>query len=790
MKSIAKRLSTILILLFASLAFSTLFAQNGHDIRIEKLAMIPQFPSVGDQVEVAIEVSNQGAHDEHSIVLRVFAYGTDDTLYQVIPEILAQSRYVVNLPWTIEKTFGRGRIFIHAAVEPVEGETDVSNNGLDYANTTNRDFIADAPWRVEGNQIPFLFLIADAGSYLGFLNTTLDAISIFDENNGGILVRNYDFGGEILGDDPSEEVYWAYEAFVPVASFVTPQNEVHAMVEFFINGTNVQKHLRIKCQSSTLPHFDNWYIGDTHFHSIYSRASADQGLYDVEFGAPAFAIHDALDAIGLDWVTITDHSCYLDEEPFIWEYTVDGNPTNIMGNLSLNRWQNLRNELTSLNAAHQDFCFIMGEEITIEGTTLSNSPPNCMTLHYLLYDTTYIEAGNTGASLIYGEFPASVNLAEVCNLTQTNGGFSYAAHPNNAISTLINGAKWASSDYQVAMPYSSFKGLEIWNERITVDAAPDANNPFSYWETHPWTPEQTYAELDEGKAVWDSLLCVGLDNPIPGEDLPRKVFIEGGSDAHGDFNYMFYYSGISVAADNNAAGKVRTLAYCPDGLSVGNVKTALSEGHTIISDGPVIVFGIDLNNDGVLEWPDDILIGDDREISASQLNTARIIIERQTTDEFGAIEVFNLYRGSSLTLQDPDSFDFTVPQPNPLILDLDQYISEDDTTYIYLRVDAVSRTSELEEFRCYTNPIWIRVSPSNAPAPVAALWIWTLGSDVYLDWDDAPLASYYNVYRSENPYFTPNPGNFLDSTASSDYVDVDALNAPGARFFYVVTAAN
>lgn len=790
MKKTAKRFFLFLFFLCACVVCSTLFAQDIHDIKIEKISMIPQFPNVGEQVEISIEVSNLGDYDELFTVLRVFVYGTEDTLYQVIPEVSAHASSTVSFSYTLKKIFDRGRIFIHATVDPVDDETDVSNNELDYANTTNRDFIADAPWRVEGDQIPFLFLIADPGSYLGFLNTTLDAINIYDENNGGALVRNCDFGGETLGNDVSEEVFWAYEAFVPVASFSTPQNEVRAMVEFFINGTNIQKHLRIKCATSPLPHFDDWYIGDTHFHSIYSRASRDQGLYDVEFGAPTFAIHDALEAIGLDWVCITDHSCYLDEEPFIWEYTIDGGSTNIMGNLSLNRWENLRNELTSLNAAHQDFCFIMGEEITIEGTTPSSDPPNCMTLHYLLYDTIYIEAENTGASLIYNEFPASINLAEVCSLTQANGGFSYAAHPCNPISTLINGAKWADSDYDVAMLYSSFRGLQIWNERITADAAPDVNNPFSYWEAHPWTSEQIYAEFNEGRVVWDSLLSVGLDNPIPGEELPRKVFIEGGSDAHGDLNYMFYYSGISVTADDNAAGKVRTLAYCSDGLSVDNIKSALSEGHTIISDGPIVVFGIDLNADGVLERYTDVLIGDHREITQSQLDSATIIIERQTIDEFGAIDIFNLYRGTSSTFQNPDSFGFASPQTNPLALELDQYLTPNDTTYIYFRVNAVSRTIGLDEYRCYTNPIWIKVVPDAAPDPVSDLCIWISGNDVYLDWNDSPNATFYNIYRSWSPYFTPSPGNQLDTTTNSDYIDIDILNNLESKFFYVVTAAN
>jgi hypothetical protein len=184
------------------------------------------------------------------------------------------------------------------------------------------------------------------------------------------------------------------------------------------------------------------------------------------------------------------------------------------------------------------------------------------------------------------------------------------------------------------------------------------------------------------------------------------------------------------------------------------------------------------------------LIGDDYEISASQLDTATIIIERQTTSEFGTIEAFNLYRGTLSTFQNPDSFGFVAPQTNPLTLNLDQYLTPDDTNYVYFRVNAVSRTIDLDEYRCYTNPIWIKISPDSTPDSVTDLCIWIVGSDVYLDWGNSPLATHYNIYRSQNPSFSPTPEHLLDSAASSDYIDSNVLNASGSNYFYAVTAIN
>lgn len=709
--SFAMAALALLVISYAS------FGQSAHDLMIDKVVLIPQFPQVGEKANIVVSVVNLGDYKEINVPLRVFAYGFHDTLHHLIPEISSQSSILIDFEWKLEKPSKKGRIFINAFIEPVIDEIHIENNGLDYGNTTDRDFIADAPWRVEGNEIPFLFLIADAGEYFGIFNTRLDSICIFDENENGSRVKTCDFGGELLGDDPSEETFWAYESSISVNSFTTLDGEIYAKVKFFINGPNPEKYLKIKAQSIPFPSFENWYYGDTHFHSLYSRAGDHQGWYDVEFGAPLFAIHDALLEIGLDWVTITDHSCYLDEEPFTWEYEIEGEESDTLYAGS-SRWSDLTDEISDFNYTYPNFKFILGEEVTVEGNTpLNPLNPDGKTLHYLMYDDDYIAAGNTGSNLVYPEFPASITLRDALDSTQINDGFGYAAHPVNLISPVINGTKWADEDYDIAEAYGCFRGLELWNGRKTADSAPNeySNNPFPFWELsqNQWTPSETYSELEEGMAVWDSLLGVGLlYNAVPGESRPRQFYIEGGSDAHGDFNYVTSIVFISTLnAKDNAAGKVRTLAYCPNGLSVENIKAALQGGHTIITDGPLVHFGLDIDNDNQLNSPEDLTIGESGIIQSDVVTDVNIIMNWQSTSEFGSLDSVCLYAGTPGSFSDPDRIVRLTPGSlsGNSNLNLSDYLTPIENHYIYLRLAGYSSVTTDEQYRCYTNPIWLKV---------------------------------------------------------------------------------
>ena len=75
-------------------------------------------------------------------------------------------------------------------------------------------------------------------------------------------------------------------------------------------------------------------------------------------------------------------------------------------------------------------------------------------------------------------------------------------------------------------------------------------------------------------------------------------------------------------------------------------------------------------------------------------------------------------------------------------------------------------------------------------APGAALvWVWTDSANVYLDWDDVPNATSYNIYRANDPGVSVAPGNLIGTSAISDYTDTGAV-ADSVKFFYLVTSSN
>jgi hypothetical protein len=719
-----------------------------HDLAIDEITMSPQFPSVGESATVTVSVTNRGNLTETGVSFKVVIFGFDVTRTFTIPTLAPHSSQTISFSWTPTQMPANGEVRIRATVEPVPGETEVDNNGMDYANTGGVNFVSDAPWRIEQNSlIPFSFMITDAGTR----PLNLDSILIYDVTNGSFIWGNY-FNHERIGDEASEQILWVYAVSINSSSFQLQNGVINARCRFKLVGNRQpdDKFLRIYVGSYNLPSLPEWYAGDTHFHTMYSRsgqAGLAQGIQDVEFGAPLFSSYNALSAIGLNWVTISDHSCYLDEPPYQWEYTVHGSATQIV-NPGANKWVSMASEISALNSEHPEFRFIQAEEITIEGTTPSQNPliPNGgKTLHYLYYDEDYIAAGNSGTYVpfIVEEFPASMTLAEALTSTLNNAGFAFAAHPKNRNGLkMVNGTSWEMSDYTPSLANFAFSGLQVWNTRKSTENAANENSPFEYWSSHPTDP---FIELDQGVPVWDGLLSDGLtENTIPLQDPPRRIFIEGGSDAHGDFNYQVSYGLVfgflpQVCANNNAAGKVRTLAYCPPpiGFTDEAVKTALKDGHTILTDGPLVNFGIDVNGDGDLTDAEDMIIGEKSVLTTNQVTNAQLLFMWESTPEFGQIDEIKVYRGTPTTGQTPDPVLTFTPQggSGQISYDLLTYFPTTTAEYRYLRVETRSHVGQ-ENYRCYTNPIWLTVQE-----------IQTVSGDVSGTW---PAGTTYHVIGEIN----------------------------------------
>lgn len=168
--------------------------------------------------------------------------------------------------------------------------------------------------------------------------------------------------------------------------------------------------------------------------------------------------------------------------------------------------------------------------------------------------------------------------------------------------------------------------------------------------------------LNDGAVSWDRLNMKGLD-PAKTAALsswlpagqPRRMFVAGGSDAHGDFNYRRagYMEGTSEVIDM-AIGTPRNLVMTgapatsvdPNAVPVygaSQVLSALRAGHFTVTDGPAMRIVVDTNENGVID-DTDAQMGDVLDVTGkSQLP---VLVEWASTPEFGALARIELTVGA------------------------------------------------------------------------------------------------------------------------------------------------
>jgi hypothetical protein len=535
----------------------------------------------------------------------------------------------------------------------------VDPNAPAYENTYAKDFIMDAPWRVVDAQTPIPVTVIIKDCDVNAVNE-LRWIRVYDETSPFALWYR-DFGNEEIGDGAYEQNFWtvitkvtAGYPFLPDGTLLTPANLGYAAGDviglrvviayeddFFIDYTET-RHLRVRVGDGPFPWPAGWYGGDVHYHTMYTNNT-------YEYGAPLPAVAEAARAMGLHWLTATDHSSDLDETGDgtysyatpQWEYTVfdeTGTHTHYRDVAADGgTWQGLGVDVNLLDGP--DFRLYRAVELNLA----SVDPVTWgKTLHCLIYNEAYIHSPLSGAP---GERPVSPDLHGA--LGQISGdGFAYSSHPVNTLSKDFfgfelgaNGSSWGLSNILQALTHEAFRGLQIFNTRATV-ASNDENNPWSDFAAGAPADDPYPQELLEGVALWDDVVAA----MIAGDD-PRRVFVAGGSDAHGDFNYASHL-GLNNYADDNAIGKAQTVAFVPGPWGPGNlppmtaILAAYRAGHTIITDGPYVEIGVDTDGDGSWYGTGDLVVG-----QAGLLNpdTAALLHLRwDSLPEFGNVDTVKL----------------------------------------------------------------------------------------------------------------------------------------------------
>ncbi|MFH1679009.1 MAG: FlgD immunoglobulin-like domain containing protein [Candidatus Eisenbacteria bacterium] len=609
-----------------------------------------------------------------------------------------------------------------------------------YDNTYAKDFITDAPWRVVDAQTPIPITIVLKDCDVDDIRE-LHWIRCTDVTGGGSTVLwHHDFGDERIGDDASEHNYWTYITTVteghpslpdgtplaPAALGYGPGDAIQLEVSIYYRDDwfnyTAGRTLRVHVGSGPFPWPQDWYGGDTHLHTMYTN-----NLY--EFGAPVPAVRLAAAAVGLDWLTATDHSCDLDETgdgaysyaTHQWEYTIQsasGTTAVVRNNLDHgSSWGAL-----GADAAEADgpgLRVYRGVEIN-----LASVDPDTYgkTLHCLFYNPEYIASPLSGAP---GERPVTPSLAAGLDALEPEG-FAYAAHPLSDLSAEfggidigVNGTRWRDQDLAEALARGRFIGLEAFNTRATRRSS-NQENPWADFDAGT-APDNPYPnELLEGIALWDSLLAADIASGDP-----RRIFLSGGSDAHGDFNYASYMS-LDNYAEDNAIGKVQSVVhvpgYGPDSLPpIGAILAAFRGGRSVVTDGPFLEIGLDLDGDEDWYEDGDVAIGGEGTVGTTSPLPLRI---RWTSlPEFGPAVSVALLSGDGTGTATLASFDPTVSGEGlsgTETIDIQTFGFEGTR---FFRAELLTADGDAGH-RAYTNPIWLTFDPSvgaAAGAPAAAL---------------------------------------------------------------------
>ena len=168
-------------------------------------------------------------------------------------------------------------------------------------------------------------------------------------------------------------------------------------------------------------------------------------------------------------------------------------------------------------------------------------------------------------------------------------------------------------------------------------------------------------KLVEGCYDWDRANLRGLDPRqtaaltwLPAGQ-PRRMFMAGGSDAHGDFNYRRegYMRGTTEVNDT-ALGTPRNLVQAGTPLqsfgtgaaltwSASQVLAGLRAGRFSVTDGPAVQVAYDTNRNGVIDAGEPGM-GDVLDLTAGV--TVPVLVEWASTAEFSSVDRVELVVGA------------------------------------------------------------------------------------------------------------------------------------------------
>ncbi|MBP7462290.1 MAG: T9SS type A sorting domain-containing protein [Candidatus Delongbacteria bacterium] len=406
-----------------------------------------------------------------------------------------------------------------------------------YPNSNAKDVLADCPWRLEPdrNVLPVMIQVKDAGDNIA--DYDIEYVSVRYDGQE-IYRRDYHF-------KVTNQVYNLYQVgdwydIIEVPTVNLPRNQLISLIvkikengEWYDPDGDTEMEIRTWLSDYPLPQLPEWKAGDIHFHSHLTDN-------EFEFGGPAMMAKTAGRAIGLGYITLTDHA-------------VDMNAT------KYNYMMRLCDSLSDTSLV-----LLAGEEVSAKNYEGHY-------LHTLVYNQKQHIVGSEISAPGYTR--EGYYIHEIVSRMLADSAYLFIAHPEIGqfrweiplFGWSIDRGMTRDQDYMTP----GLHGIQIWNTRRQI--------------------ENWYENLITGLDKWRGLLAEG-----------RRIVISAGSDAHGDFSYSRLYTTSSypnVANDwSNAMGRVRTYLYSPS-PSPAILHRALQTGQSICSDGPLTELMLVQDND-------------------------------------------------------------------------------------------------------------------------------------------------------------------------------------------------
>ena len=295
--------------------------------------------------------------------------------------------------------------------------------------------------------------------------------------------------------------------------------------------------LRFKVLSEALPIAPGYAAGEMHCHTHYS---ADH----VEYGATPEVLQQAAKAVGLDFVSCTDHA---------YDFAFTQEDFTKEANSPVPRFQKLREEIAALPSTDENGnrlpLMIAGEEVSAGNSKGEN-------VHMTVLGPEGYLPGLGDCGRYWLENRPTRSIKQILNMTEAH---CFAAHPFQQMGLLekfvFRRGYWKPEDLNLSGKHA-IRGIQFWN-----------------------------GIRDEGfklgREFWINEL--GKGNYL----LPI-----GGNDAHGDLNSMTAVNLPLISLKHTRAhtfGNVRTVVRIDErGETLASLNAAFSGDNCYVTDGPAL----------------------------------------------------------------------------------------------------------------------------------------------------------------------------------------------------------